>query len=278
MTSPTRNRGITFDDSNPNTPFIRTFLIENIHQTLTEFECGDFESSRFIEWFCEASRFWPTQKSQAAFNAYARARLSDKVGWTRRQRDAFNVIDTYFDRGYDLTFDDVISAVHFCAKPEKMPHKIIHNADAVIVDLPRQSKQKKDRLLKVDATFWPTLELLYPWKRVEDTVVKSVPVGNATREFDLVKLAFWFRYRGANRDERNNALTFHSADKLDWTSSNLYSRWREGLFAERYAKRVDPDSVDAGVSQDPPGTVWVKKPGKASLVVPLDPELLENVG
>ena len=183
--------GIEFDAMSPNTPFIRVFLMDKIYSTLTEFECGDFEASRFIKWFCEASRFWPEKKSQAEFDAYARERLSDKVGWSRRQQDAFNVIDRYFDKGDTLTLDDIIAAVHFCAKPEPMPLKIVHNADAVIIDLPRQSRQKKDRLLKVDASFWPTLELLYPWERVEDTVVKFVPVGSVVREFDLVKLAFW---------------------------------------------------------------------------------------
>jgi len=291
--------GIEFDDSNPNTPFIRTFLVARIYSTLTEFECGDFESSRFIQWFCEASRFWPEKKSQAEFDAYARERLSDKVGWSRRQQNAFNVIDRYFDKGDTLTLDDIIAAVHFCAKPEPMPHKIVHNADAVIVDLPRQSRQKKDRLLKVDAAFWPTLELLYPWTRIEDSVIKFVPVGSVVREFDVVKLAFWFKYRNADRDEREMALAFHNADPLDWTDQNLYSRWREGRFAERYASRVDPLPRDSGfvatmdvrkngvnpmmptsralTYTEPLTNVWVKKPPKSARVIDVEAKELEKV-
>jgi hypothetical protein len=296
----TKINGITFDDQNPNTPFIRTFLVNKIYPTLVDFDCGDFESSRFIEWFCETSRFWPEKKSQAEFDVYARERLSDKVGFTRRKQDAFNVIAKYFDKGDDLTFEDIVAAVHFCAKREKVPHKIVHNADAVIVDLPRQPKQKKDRLLKVDATFWPTLEILYPWERLEDSIVKVIPVGSVIREFDVVKLAFWFKYRNANRDERDAALAFHNSDPLDWTGKNLYSRWREGRFAERYASRVDPLPKDSGfvatrdvrknglnpdmptshtlTYTEPQAQVWVKKPSKSSLVVPLDDNMLENLG
>ena len=210
--------GITFDPENENTPFIKEFLMRGIYRTLLDFDCGEYESSRFIQWFVEKSRFWAIQESQAAFNAYARERLSDRVGYTRRKLDAFHVIDQYFDKGYDLTFDDVIAAVHFCAPQEAISHEVFYNEGSVIIDLPRQPRQKKDRLLKVDETFWPTLELIYPWQRVEDSIIKFVPVGTGVREFDVLQLAFWFRYRNAGKDERENAVSFHSADPLDWTA------------------------------------------------------------
>jgi hypothetical protein len=292
-----KSKGITFDDANPNTPFIRTFLMEKIHQTLTEFECGDFETSRFIEWFVENSRFWSSQESQAAFNAYARERLSDKVGYTRRRQDAFNVIDRYFDKRELLELDDIVAAIRFCAKPEPMPHAVRHNAEVCIIDLPKQPKQKRDYLLKVDAVFLPMLELLYPWQRVEDRVVKFVPTGSLIREFHLEQLAFWFKYRNCSREEMQEALAFHSADRLDWSSRNLYSRWREGLLAERYASRVDPLPVDTGCVPTfdarhgyrkgtviiPPTApnrvgVWVPKPSRSSRVVPLDADLLGKLG
>jgi hypothetical protein len=272
--SRTKSKGITFDEANPNTPFIRTFLMERIHQTLTEFECGDFESSRFIEWFCEASRFWPEKKSQAEFDAYARERLSDKVGFTRRKQDAFNILDRFFDKGDDLTLDDIIAAIRFCAKPGMMPHAVQHNAEVCIIDLPKQPKQKRDYMLKADAVFLPTLELLYPWQRVGDSVVKFVPTGSLIREFHLEQLAFWFKYRNCSREEMREALAFHSADRLDWSSKNLYSRWREGLLAERYAKRVDPVPVDV-MGHD--GTVWVKKPSKSAVVRTVEAKELEQV-
>jgi hypothetical protein len=266
-------KGIEFDDTNPNTPFIRTFLIGRLYPTLTEFECGDFESSRFIQWFCEASRFWPARKSQAEFDAYARQRLKDKVGYSRRQQDAFNVIDRYFDKGDLLAFDDIVAAVHFCAKPEVMPHAVYHNGDVALIDLPRQPRQKRDYVLKVDTTFLPTLERMYPWTRVDDTILKLVPVGATVREFDMVKLAFWFRYRNASRDERDNAMEFHSADCLDWTTANLYSRWREGLLAERFANRVNPVPVDAQSGL----TTWVKTP-PSTRTVDMEPDDLEKIG
>jgi hypothetical protein len=294
MNSPRSSEGITFDDSNPNTPFIREFLISKLNRTLLDFECSEFESSRFIQWFYTVCRFWPEKKSQEDFDRYARERLSDKVGYTRRRADAFKIIDQYFDKGDLLNFDDIVAAVHFCAKPEKIPHGVFHNGDAAIVDLPKQPKQKKDRLLKVDATFWPTLELLYPWSRVEDTIIKLVPMGSTVREFDLVKLAFWFKYRNANRDERDRALAFHNADPLDWTDKNLYSRWREGRFAERFANRVDPLPVDSGViptfdarygklvdgkwmpptAHSCPPVAWVKTKS-TSRVTPVDDGMLE---
>lgn len=273
MTSPLRNRGITFDDQNPNTPFIKTFLVARIYPTLTEFSCGDFETSRFIEWFCEASRFWPEKKSQAEFDAYARERLSDKVGFTRRKQDAFNILDRFFDKGDDLTFDDIIAAIRFCSKPELMPHEVQHNGEVCIIDLPKQTKQKRDYMLKVDAVFLPTLEILYPWQRVGDSVVKFVPSGSLIREFHLEQLAFWFKYRNCSREEMREALAFHSADRLDWSSRNLYSRWREGLLAERYSKRVDPIPVDV-VGQD--GIVWVKRPSKSAVVRPVEANELEK--
>jgi hypothetical protein len=236
--------GIEFDDMNANTQFIRVFLMDKITQTLRDFGCGDFESSRFIQWFCEASRFWPEKKSQEEFDRYARERLSDKVGYTRRQHDAFNILDQYFGKEDLLAFEDIIAAIHFCSPQELVPHTVFRNevTGDVIVDLPRQPKQKKDRLLKVDAALWPTLELIYPWERIDDTIVKSVRVGGVFREFDVVKLAFWFRYRHATKEERDTAIAFHSADTLDWTASNLYSRWREGLFAERRKTWILPEN------------------------------------
>jgi hypothetical protein len=126
--------------------------------------------------------------------------------------------------------------------------------------------------------------------------VKSVPVGSVTRVLDLSVLAFWWKYRNPSQEEMDAAIAFHSKDRLDWTSGNLYSRWREGLMAEKYKNRVDPIpepksdiKIPTFDSKSPPkkgdeeivrpaslvvfgetnsGMVWDKKPSKSSLVLP----------
>jgi hypothetical protein len=271
MTTRNERQGLTLDESHPNTPFITEFAVRGLWKALTDFECGEFEGASFIKFYWEASRFWPPRKSQAEFNSYARDRISDKVGYTRRRNDAFHIIERYFDKENLLTLNDVIEAVAFCSPTKPIPEGLVFKGTAsVIVDL---SKRRGDKFLKVDAEFFPILERLYPFERRDDRVIKTVPVGSSTREFDLAVLAFWFKYRNARRDEMQRALAFHSADRLDWTRSNLYSRWREGMFAERYAGRVDPMPEDAGRIEtgEPFGgaILWTRKPTASALVVPM---------
>ena len=236
------SRWVTFDRTNPNFNFIREFGSDfspnGLWKSLMDFGCGPFEASRYVEWFWRRSESWRPFPSQTAFTQYARERLSDEVGYTRRKLDAESVIDQFFDKGSDLKFDDVMTAVTFCSPTRPMPFAVYENATAAIVDVTKRAGD--DKFLKVERDFLPTLIRLYPWERRESSIVKEIPVGSLTREFDLAALAFWFKYRNAGRSELAEAVTFHSADRLDWTAKNLYSRWREGLLAEKYAGRVNP--------------------------------------
>jgi hypothetical protein len=121
-----------------------------------------------------------------------------------------------------------------------MPFEVFENREnsKAIIDVTQ--RKGCDAFLKVDLDFLPVLTRLYPWQRIDSEIVKTIPVGTTTREFNLRTLAFWFKYKNARRDEMAEASAFHSADRLDWGSGNLYSRWREGLLAERYKNRVDP--------------------------------------
>jgi hypothetical protein len=130
------------------------------------------------------------------------------------------------------------NAYAFCSPTKLMPHAVFENLTTAIIDLTKRAGD--DKFLKIEKDFLPTLIRLYPWGRRESRVIKVIPVGGTTREFDLSVLAFWFRHRNANRDEMASAMAFHSADRLDWTAKNLYSRWREGLLAEKFRDRVDP--------------------------------------
>jgi hypothetical protein len=246
------SRGLTLDTDCPNASFIRDFALDGLWKALTDFGCGNFESLGFIEWYWRTSQNWPALGSQDTFNKYARERLSDKVGYTRRQFDAWNTIDRFFDKGSDLTLNDVLDAVTFCSPTQAMPFDVDHAHPKVLVDITGQKRY--DESLKIDPDFLPVLVRLYPWelvesrvkvnkrpwKRIDLDIIKSVPVGSGMRKFNLSIFAFWWKYKNARRDEMAEAIAFHSADRLDWSSGNLYSRWREGLLAERYKNRVDP--------------------------------------
>jgi hypothetical protein len=262
----TASSGVTLDSTNPNFEFIREFGMNGLWKSLNDFGCGPFESSRFIEWFWRRSESWRPFKSQTAFTAYARERVSDEVGYTRRKLDAENTVARYFDKGDNLTFEDVMTAVTFCGPTQPMPYEVFENEKTAIVDVTRRAGD--DKFLKIEKIFLPTLVRLYPWERRESRVIKTIPVGSTSCEFDLATLAFWFKYRNARRDEMQQAIAFHSADQLDWTDRNLYSRWREGIFAERYKNRVDP-VLDACVPVAAGKDVYDAKPGKQALVMPL---------
>lgn len=267
----TSSRGLTLDTECPNTTFIREFAFDGLWRALTDFGCGPFEGTTYYDWYWRTSQNWPALGSQATFNTYARERLSDKVGYTRRQLDAWNVIDTYFDKGSDLTLDDVLDAVAFCSPTQPLPKdKVFENDKVAVIDV--TVRKGCDQFLKVDREFLPVLTRFYPWERIDTDVIKTVRVGTVTREFNLLKLAFWFRYPRCGRDEMMKAIEFHSADRLDWTSANLYSRWREGLLAEKYKDRVDPVPPDQ-TARPVNGIEWIKKPSKSALLLPMgDPK------
>lgn len=208
--------------------FIKEFAIFGLLRTLEDFGVGPFEGARVAEWYWRVSRSWPRKQSQGEFNCYARARISDFVGYTRRRADAFHIVERLFDKARFMgtTLDEVIDAVTFLAKTEPLPAEMVfENGDVAIIDL----TQRKDspKLLKVDADFLPTLKRLYPFERVDDIVVKNIPVGEtSTRGFSLVKLAWWSQNTTTTLEEMDRAIAFRDGDRLNWTRGNLYSIWQ----------------------------------------------------
>jgi hypothetical protein len=209
--------------------FLKTFAIFKLSQVLADFGVGPFESDTVIRWFWKAARSWPAKKSQIEFDQYARARVSDYVGYTRKRLDAFNVIDRLFDKArfVGVTFDEVIDAVAFVSKSEPMPEgMVIENGTSALVDLTKRADSPK--VLKIDLDFLPALRKLYPFDRVDDVVVKNIPVSDRlTREFPIRKFAFWQQHPKIDRVELDEALACHNGDLLDWRRANLYSEWAE---------------------------------------------------
>ena len=216
---------------------VKNFAVYGLWQALCDFGVGQFESDRIISWYWKTAPTWAPKASQSDFNRYARERVSDFVGYTRRRADAWSTIDRLFDaaRQGTVTLAQVINAVTFLTKTEPFPFEFVENRDVAIVDLTKRLDSPK--LLKVDAAFLPLLKTLYPFERVDDAVIKRIPVGSTERELNLVSLVFWMLYPDAERDERRAAVSFHNGDRLDWRSSNVYSCWREGPQAARFRNR-----------------------------------------
>ncbi len=220
---------------------IKEFAVFGLAQALGDFGVGSFEGTGVVEWYWKQSRSWPRKETQNEFNKFARARISDYVGNTRRRGDAFHVVGSLFDRARFLgtTFDEIVDAVAFLAKSEPIPPEKIVETTALI-DLTRRKDSPK--LLKVDLTFLPVLRKLYPVERIDDVIVKHIPVGEtSTREFNLVKLAWWSQTPDTSLDEMNRALRFADGDRMNWTKANLYSKWREA--AARYANAGVPEEL-----------------------------------
>lgn len=214
---------------------VKEFAVKGLWDALKDFGCGDFEADAQIEWFWRVAPTWAPQKTQTDFNRYARERLSDHVGYSRRRAIAWGVIDRLYDRARQdgCTFEEVMSAIRFLCPTQPFPTELYQgNGRHVLVDLTKRGDAPK--VLKVDSDFWVTLQALYPWERVENRIVKQIPVGSTTREFDLRTLAFWRLYPDASREEREHGVEFHKPDPLDWTAENLYSKWREGRLVTRY--------------------------------------------
>lgn len=241
---------------------VKTFAVYGLWQALCDFGVGQFESDRIIRWYYKTAPTWSPKPSQSAFNRYARERVSDYVGYTRRRADARGVIDRLFDRArWDrVTFDECIDAVTLLCPTQPFSFGVVENRKVSIVDLTKRADSP--RLLKVDASFLPLLKRLYPFMRTGDTVIKHIPVGNVIRDLNLLTLAFWILYPDASRDEREAGYDFHGADCLDWTSANLYSFWREGPRAAKYqdhfygvpTEKVMP-SGDVTLTDQPGSTV-----------------------
>jgi len=221
---------------------VKTFAVYGLWNALRDFGVGQFESDRIINWYWRTAPTWTPKASQSEFNRYARERVSDYVGYTRRRVDAWGIIDRLFDdaRQSTVTLAQVVNAVTFLTKTEPFPFDFVenraeHNREAAIVDLTKRADSPK--LLKVDATFLPLLKRLYPFERQDEAVIKTIPVGSTARELNLVMFVFWMLYPDSEKDERSTAVSFHNGDRLDWRASNVYSCWREGPQAKRFRDR-----------------------------------------
>jgi hypothetical protein len=204
---------------------IRTFAVFGLSTALAEFGVGNFEADAVIKWYWQQAPSWARRGSQEEFNRYARARVSDRVGYTRRKADASFAIDRLFDAAKDfgVTFDEIVDSISFLVKPTVMP-SVVENGDSALIDLTKRSDSPK--ILKVDATFLPTLRKLYPVEREDDVVLKRVPVGTIVREVPLRWLAFWHQHPQVGLAELKTAIETRSADSLDLRTSNLFSRWQ----------------------------------------------------
>jgi hypothetical protein len=217
---------------------VKEFAVKGLWGALKDFGCGDFEADAQISWFWRVAPTWAPQKSQADFNRYARERISDHVGYSRRRTIAWGVIDRLYDKAREdgVSFEEVIDAIRFLCPTQPFPTELCQeNGRHVLIDLTKRDDSPK--ILKVDAEFWDVLQSLYPWERVENRIVKQIPVGSTTRGFDLRTLAFWRLYPDASREEREHGCEFHKPDPLDWSAENMYSKWREGPDFERYRDR-----------------------------------------
>jgi hypothetical protein len=199
---------------------IRTFLVFGLSRALEDFQCGKFESQPIIDWYWRTAPTWIEQPSQAAFDKYARARVSDKIGYDRRRSNAWSVVDQLFDKARfsTVTFSEVIAAITFLTPTEDCRVGIIENDRFAILDVTKRSDSPK--LLKVDVEFLPTLKTLYPWTREDDTVIKTIPIGSTTRELDLLTLACWLKDSKLDVN-RMTRFQFENLDPLDWTGSNV---------------------------------------------------------
>ena len=242
---------------------IKDFAVRSLWSTLKGFQCGPFEATDHIEWFWKTAPTWRPTSTQKEFDVYARERISDHVGYTRKRADAWHLIDELFaDTRYDdIGLDRIVKAITLLVPTEPFPFDVFENGKTSIVDLTKRSDSPK--LLKIDSTFLPILKELYPWERDDDSIIKRIPIGTVERELNLITLPFLLRYPDAERAEWEGGYDFHNPDRLDWTSGNLYSFWREGpraaAFQDRFwgmpTERVNPNG-DL-VLDTPPSTVIV---------------------
>ena len=207
---------------------VKTFAMDGFLRAAQEFGVGPFEMATLAEWYWRTAPTWPAKATQPEFDRYARARVSDKVGYSRKRADAFSMVDRLFDKARfnGVTLTEILDAVSVLTKHEEMPWPVIENGSTSLVGVTKRSDNPK--ILKVDSEFLPVLKQLYPWERVDDTIVKHIPSGEtSTREFPLIRFAWWLQHPNTTLAEMTTAVTFRSADRLDWTSTNLYSQWRE---------------------------------------------------
>jgi hypothetical protein len=212
--------------------FVSNFAIFRLHFVLADFGVGQFEGETVIKWFWKTAGTWPNQPSQESFDRYARRRIADHVGYTRRYLDACSVVGRLYDKAHEdgVTFNEVMEAIEFLAKPEEIPvSSIFTNGDRAILDLTKRTDFPK--LIKVDTSFLPTMGKLWPVDIVrvgrKDVVMKRVPVGSIVRDVPIRKLVFGEKHQSVGLLEMDEAIESRNGDPLDLRVANLYSAWEE---------------------------------------------------
>lgn len=236
--------------------WVSEYYLFNLVPTLTDLGASDPEISRLLTWFRTTAPEWVEGcSSMKDFAAYTRSRLRIKLGQTKMNARslAMRIIDALFGNEDDLTLQQVLDAVVMLVPAKPLPFLTEPRGDMMFVDL------GENLILKCDKQFFDdVLNLLYPFE-VRGTknyrLVKRIPMGpGAEREVDLFDLACWHRFPTATKVEREKC-DLHSADGLDWTRTNIYSRLEEGIKHDRYQQRVDPlhddNSVIPSVNKDP---------------------------
>jgi hypothetical protein len=227
--------------------FAKDFLVAGLHNTLVEYGCGPYEVDAHIDWYWRESKCWKAA-AYPEFVALARKKLSDRVGYTRRRREAETTVAKLYDKAMymPVEFDDVIAAINFLAPSQPMPNKFIENEGYSIVDV--TLRESSPRVMRVERDFLPTLERLFPWRRDEDRIVKAIPT--APRDLDLNVLAFWKLYPDSTPREIEHARLFRNGDRLDWTRGNLRSKWRDNAQRQKDsvpAEYMEPRTADGSV-------------------------------
>jgi hypothetical protein len=225
---------------------VTTFAFNGLWDALYDFGCGAFEADEYVRWFWRTAPTWKPKNSQAEFNTFARERLSDKVGYTRRRNKAWGVIDNLFYEAEEkgITFEQILDALRFLCPTEPMPFPTEERGGVTFIDVTQREDAPK--ILKVDTDFARLVVELYPWRREGNQLLKTIPIGSTSREFDLKQLAFWNLYRDAEKPEREHAIDFHDGDPLNWLRTNLFSNWREGWRAESKRNRFWKDPTEKG--------------------------------
>ena len=247
--------------------FVNDYYVYHLVPTLKDLGASEPEISKLVPWFRNAASEWEFSTMEE-FAKYARARLRIKLGQakTNLRSLAMRIIDALFGDEDYLTLQQVIEAVSVLVPVQPLLFKIQRNGDTTLVDL-------GVAILKCDKQFFEqVLVPFYPFevRGVKNLkLVKVIPMGEgAEREVNLFDIACWHRFPNATKAERKKCA-LHSADELDWSRTNLYSRLEEGISHDKYQQRIDPLHDDTGIipsvnkdsdsERDSPETVAARK-------------------
>lgn len=237
--------------------WVSDYYLFHLIFTLTDLGASELEISKMLRWFQQTAPKWVDGCSSAKdFAAYARSRLRIKLGQTTSKTSfAMRIIDALFRDEDSVTLKQVLDAVVTLVPTQAFPFEVKNPHETVIINLGERT------LLCDKAFFKEVLKPFYPFelrgaKRFK--LVKRIPLGEgAEREIDLLDLAFWHRFPSYDKIDRQRAKALHSADTLDWSRKNLYSRHEEGILHWRHQERIDPshgfddNSIVPSVCKDP---------------------------